>query len=164
MKEFCSKKNLKDLIVVGWSLGGLITMKFAEVAPELVKHIVLVCSVGHLGLIAKETDGTEVKTMDQIKSNQKYKTFTEIIEKKEIEKMRGIFNLVLFKGLEHISEERKNELVQTSLVQRNYNETIFVVANPNIDLSKIKAHWTIVIGNDDVVTPLPCINVTIVDL
>lgn len=99
LREFCLVKHLSNLTVVGWSLGGVVTMKFVEISPELVRHVVLVCSGGHLGLTTKEADGTEVRTMEQIVNNQKHMMFNHIIEKKESEKMRGIFDMVLFKGL-----------------------------------------------------------------
>lgn len=44
-------------------------------------------------------------------------------------------------------------------------EAIYAIANPNIDLSKTKAHsWTIVYGSEDVVTPKSNIEPTINEL
>lgn len=93
---------------MGWSLGGVVAMKFAEIAPELVAHVLLVCSGGHLGVAAKEADGTEVKTMEQVKANAKHQMFSSIIQNKDRVKMRSIFDMVLFKGLEHLTDQRKN--------------------------------------------------------
>lgn len=51
LKLFCLSKNIKQCIPIGWSFGGGVSMKFAEIAPQIVCKLVLTCSVSHLGLI-----------------------------------------------------------------------------------------------------------------
>lgn len=48
--DLCRIKQVKQCFAVGWSFGGGISMKLAEMAPELVQKVVLTCSVSHEGL------------------------------------------------------------------------------------------------------------------
>lgn len=50
LKSFIELKGLKDVVLVGWSYGGGIAMKTAEIAPELVSKIIPTCSISHMGL------------------------------------------------------------------------------------------------------------------
>ena len=45
--------KIKKFIPIGWSFGGLISMKLAEISPKLVDKIVLIASVGYQGLDVK---------------------------------------------------------------------------------------------------------------
>ena len=47
LKDLCKKKGIEKCAVVGWSLGGGIAMKLAEIAPELVVKVALVASMPH---------------------------------------------------------------------------------------------------------------------
>lgn len=49
VNEFMEIKNIKDAVVVGWSLGGGVVMELAAKYPEKVKHLVLLASVGVKG-------------------------------------------------------------------------------------------------------------------
>jgi pimeloyl-ACP methyl ester carboxylesterase len=42
VKKFCDEKSLKNIVMVGHSMGGAITLKFALTYPEYLKAIVLV--------------------------------------------------------------------------------------------------------------------------
>jgi hypothetical protein len=75
--------------------------------------------------------------------------------------MRGIFEASLLKYAQHLSEERKKELGSSAFQQRHYFESLAIVANPDINLDKIKAKWLIIIGKEDTITPLTCIEPTI---
>jgi pimeloyl-ACP methyl ester carboxylesterase len=48
--DFCKIKAIKQCVAIGWSFGGAIALKLAEVAPELVSKVVLTCSVSYLGI------------------------------------------------------------------------------------------------------------------
>lgn len=50
VREFCKMLGISKCIANGWSFGGGITMKLAEMAPELVTKMILTCSVSHEGL------------------------------------------------------------------------------------------------------------------
>lgn len=49
--DFCTIKNIKSCILNGWSFGGGVSMKIAELAPHLVHKLILTCSVPHDGMI-----------------------------------------------------------------------------------------------------------------
>lgn len=49
VNEFMEIKNIKNAVVVGWSLGGGVVMELAANHPEKVKHLVLLASVGVKG-------------------------------------------------------------------------------------------------------------------
>jgi pimeloyl-ACP methyl ester carboxylesterase len=55
-------KNILKVILIGWSFGGGVSMKLAEIAPELVIKIVLTCSVSHLGLALTNENGIKAST------------------------------------------------------------------------------------------------------
>lgn len=48
--DFCGKKGINQCVAIGWSNGGIVSMKFAELAPKLVTKIILTCSVAIRGL------------------------------------------------------------------------------------------------------------------
>ncbi len=45
--DFCKLKKIKECTAIGWSFGGGVSMKLAELIPETVKKIILTCSVSH---------------------------------------------------------------------------------------------------------------------
>lgn len=65
--NFCKIKNIKQCIAIGWSFGGGVSLKFAEIAPELVTRVILTCSVSHLGIRLLDSNNVLVKEMDKIR-------------------------------------------------------------------------------------------------
>jgi len=55
--------------VIGWSFGGAVSMKLAEIAPELVTKIILTCSTSHLGAIMFDDNHVQIKTYEQIRQH-----------------------------------------------------------------------------------------------
>ena len=43
--EFCKLRGIQKCAINGWSFGGGVAMKVAEIAPELVQKMVLTCSM-----------------------------------------------------------------------------------------------------------------------
>ncbi len=66
--DFCRLKDIKECVAIGWSFGGGISMKFAELAPQLVKKVVLTCTISYNGYICMN-EGVACKTMEQIRSH-----------------------------------------------------------------------------------------------
>lgn len=52
--------------MVGWSFGGAVCQKIAELAPDLVSKLILTCSVSHEGLSMPDAEGKLCKTSDQL--------------------------------------------------------------------------------------------------
>lgn len=48
VKDFCDKRGLKNIVMIGHSMGGAIVQKFALMHPEYLKGIVLVCTGARL--------------------------------------------------------------------------------------------------------------------
>lgn len=65
--EFCAIKKIEHCVAIGWSFGGGISMKFAELAPNLVKKVVLTCSISYNGYICLTAEGVACKSMELIK-------------------------------------------------------------------------------------------------
>jgi pimeloyl-ACP methyl ester carboxylesterase len=55
--------------VIGWSFGGAVSMKLAEIAPELATKIILTCSTSHLGAIMFDDNHVQIKTYEQIRQH-----------------------------------------------------------------------------------------------
>lgn len=45
--DFCKVLDLKKIIINGWSFGGTVSQKVAEIAPDLVHKLILTASVCH---------------------------------------------------------------------------------------------------------------------
>ena len=50
MIELCKLLKIEKAIVNGWSFGGTIAQKVAEMAPELVVKLILTASVSYEGI------------------------------------------------------------------------------------------------------------------
>lgn len=54
--------KINKAILNGWSFGGAISQKVAELAPEIVTKLILTCSVSHEGLQSLDPTGKHCKT------------------------------------------------------------------------------------------------------
>lgn len=80
--DFCKIKNIKQCTAIGWSFGGAVSMKLAEIAPELVTKVILTCSVSHLGIRLLNANNEVVKEMDQIRQIPTIQLMKHIIQTK----------------------------------------------------------------------------------
>lgn len=55
--ELVHHLNIKRIVVNGLSFGGGISMKIADLEPELVDKLLLICSVSHEGFGTKDETG-----------------------------------------------------------------------------------------------------------
>lgn len=67
--EFCKIKNIKECTAIGWSFGGGVSMKLAEIAPELVTKLILTCTVPHNSLQFFDNNKVLIKEMEQIRQH-----------------------------------------------------------------------------------------------
>lgn len=108
LKEFCEKKQLNQITLVGWSLGGLVVMKLAELIPDRAANVVLTCSAGHLGICHKDPNTQEpIDTVERVKQNDKHKFMGKCIEDKNAMMMCGVFDAALLQFSPHVTFERK---------------------------------------------------------
>lgn len=59
--------------------------------------------------------------------------------------MRGIFDLILYKKMENVSEERKAELALDPFNQRCYLELLAALSNSDINIDLIKTPVLIIL-------------------
>ena len=50
-------KKVQNVTINGWSFGGLVVMKVAELRPDLVRKIVMTNAIGHEGYHLKDGQG-----------------------------------------------------------------------------------------------------------
>ena len=62
--ELMKMLKVKKAILNGWSFGGAVVQKTAEMAPELISKLILTCSVSHEGVKTLKEDGTPAKTLE----------------------------------------------------------------------------------------------------
>ena len=71
------------------------TMKIAELKPELIDKIILTNAVGHRGYHLKDPKGEWISDEEFMDSN-KLKDFEKMLIEKNEEMLRQIFELMLF--------------------------------------------------------------------
>ena len=118
-------------------------MKFAEIAPELVVKLLLVCSVPHTPIKIMNGD-KECKTVAEIKEVPEVYHMQELIDSQNWQQVLVEWEEYFFQGIE-ISQEDKETLVKLAIQQRNYLEGCEAVANNDIDINKIKVEVTFMI-------------------
>ena len=59
--EFCKILKIEKAIINGWSFGGSIGQKVAEMAPGLVVKLILTASVSHEGLYLTNEKGERIQ-------------------------------------------------------------------------------------------------------
>ena len=80
----------------GWSFGGPIVMKAAELAPELVGKLILTCSGSIDGLVLKDEEGKEARTEEEVQKHRVPVTTSSIIQSENKELMKAVFDKSLF--------------------------------------------------------------------
>jgi len=94
VKDFCDKRGLKNIVMIGHSMGGAITQKFALMYPEYLKGIVLVCTGARLRVapivfeVIRKSYAEAVKLIIELSFSAK--ASTELKEKaaKQLEKIK----------------------------------------------------------------------------
>ncbi len=103
VKKFCDEKGLKNIVMIGNSMGGAIVQKFALDYPEYLKAIVLVCTGAKLRVTPiifeaiKENHAQAVELIAEFVFSNK--TANEIREK-VMEEMRSISPNVIYGDFE----------------------------------------------------------------
>ena len=134
VKGFCDKRNLKDIVMVGHSMGGAITLTFALTYPKYLKAIVLVCT------------GAKLKVAPMI--------FEEI--KRNCENLMELMKRYAFS--EKTPIEIKNKAVE--IMRKVKPEVLYAdfEACDKFDvtksLKKISLPTLIICGKDDLLTPV----------
>ncbi|EAR92522.1 alpha/beta fold hydrolase (macronuclear) [Tetrahymena thermophila SB210] len=174
LKEFCQTLQLQDLIICGWSLGGIVTLQFTAENPLLVKRAVLIAS-GHVEGFPLQindvqgsstnndnSDNTQtrrVQSIEEVNAHPKIQYFKQIIKHQDKTTFKNICKSVLFNGLyaPNLECEELNLFAEGFLKQQNYVEIAFALSNFNIAktnlLDRIQCPILIYHGAKDVVIP-----------
>ncbi|MEM2256281.1 MAG: alpha/beta hydrolase [Candidatus Bathyarchaeia archaeon] len=133
VKKFCGKRKLKNIIMVGHSMGGAITQKFALTYPEYLKAVVLVATGAKLRVAPI--------IFEEIK---RYDNFMKLMKK--------------YAFSEKTPDEVKNNAVK--IMKRIRPEVLYgdFEACDKFDvtgnLNRINLPTLIICGNDDLLTPV----------
>jgi pimeloyl-ACP methyl ester carboxylesterase len=93
VKKFCDEKDLKDIVMVGNSMGGAIVQKFALDYPEYLKAIVLVCTGAKLRvnpIIFEAIKGNHAQAVELIAEFAFSNKASSETKLKVIEEMRNV--------------------------------------------------------------------------
>ena len=66
--DLLDKKKLTKITINGWSFGGLVVLKVAEMRPDLIDKIVMTNAIGHQGYHLKDSQGNYISDDDFLKS------------------------------------------------------------------------------------------------
>jgi len=135
LKKFLDHMNLKDVILVGNSLGGHIALVFAKMYPELVKGLVL---TGSSGLYESGMGESYPKRGDYDYIRQKAENVfydPKVATKEMVDEVYSTVN-------------DRNKVVRTLAIAKSA-----IRHNMAKDLPNIKVPACIIWGKDDIVTP-----------
>jgi pimeloyl-ACP methyl ester carboxylesterase len=134
VKNFCAERSLKDIVLVGHSMGGAIVQSFALKYPEYLRGIVLVST------------GAKLRVAPVI---------FEIIKKDYEEAVEFMIDLLFFNYVkDEIKQRTLIELkkIKPEVVYRDFEACDkFDLTN---EIEKIKIPTLIVCGSEDVLTPV----------
>lgn len=91
----CDLIQVKTATFVGWSLGGLVVMKIAELRPDLAEKIVLTCSVGHRGLKFIDVIDNATIPMKEIQKIQQLQVMETALKQRKLDVVKTAFKLFL---------------------------------------------------------------------
>jgi pimeloyl-ACP methyl ester carboxylesterase len=111
LKEFCQLRGIEQCIANGWSFGGGVAMKLAEIAPELVTKVILTCSVSDKGLQLR-AEGKPCLKREEIAANPKAQFMINIVENKDSTTLAQVYEGLLFKFIEGFSQEKKAKILR----------------------------------------------------
>ncbi len=103
VKKFCDRKNLRNIVMIGHSMGGAITQKFALTYPEYLKAIVLVCTGAKLKVapIIFEEIKRNYENLMELMKNYAFSSKTPVeIKDKAVEIMKLVKPEVLYGDFE----------------------------------------------------------------
>ena len=134
VKKFCDEKSLKNIVMIGHSMGGAITLKFAMTYPEYLKAIVLVDTGAKLRvapIIFEEIKRNYDNVMDLMKKYAFSEKTPVEIKNKTVEIMKRVKPEVFYGDFEACDK--------------------FDVMG---SLNKINLPTLIICGRDDLLTPV----------
>jgi pimeloyl-ACP methyl ester carboxylesterase len=151
VKLFVDALSLKDFAIMGWSLGGTVTMQFVADYPEYAAELILLGSGSTRGfpIYGVNADGRidyskRLKTREEIKVDPIRSIPIETAyAKRDKEFLKLVWRATIYDRNEP-SPEKFNEYMEDCLTQRHYADTNYCINKFNIS----KYHNGVVEGNN----------------
>ena len=139
---FCGQLKVEKCMVVGWSFGGAITMKFAELAPHLVTKVLLVCSMAAHGFKIPKGDGKFCESREEMKESQMFNMMNGNITSQNVEAVRAPWRVSLFANVSDYPTEKIDMMIKSQFNQRCLLDWFYASASSDIHLDNIKVPVT----------------------
>jgi pimeloyl-ACP methyl ester carboxylesterase len=141
LKMFVDELGLQRFSIIGWSMGGGVSMQFASNYPDYVERLVLLASVSTRGYPFYQLDKygqpilTErLKTKEEIaKDTRRTIPVLTAYKNRDKEFLRQLFNLTMYTHKQP-SEERYDAYIDDVLTQRNLLDVYYALNRFNISL------------------------------
>lgn len=123
LKLFVDALGLRKFALMGWSMGGCVSMSFAANYPEYVDKLILLASGSTRGYPLYFTDENgrpirRVQTREEVDKHPKTKMVIDAYNKRDKNFLRAMFNMVIYTHNQP-DEERYQEYLNDILTQRN---------------------------------------------
>lgn len=171
LNYFVDALNIEDFTLVGWSLGGQVSMDFAGLFSEKIKQLILIASVGVRGLVMpkdKDTneDNKKLKLPNFLKNfNIKHdQSFTvpilNGIKDKDIDFFEDLFRQTIY-NVNDPNPDDLRKMAEDFLKQRCFLEALLAMVTYNNTsedgdglINKINKKVTWIHGDKDMVVPI----------
>ena len=138
IEELIKFLDLKDLIILGWSLGGGVAMELAYLLRERTKKLILSASIGVKGFTMysynqedKQFDFSKtLQSLDELRKSPYYLPQQKMIEDKNVGMIRVLVQRMF--GVGKATEGFINNFLQSAIRQRNLLELLCSMRNFNI--------------------------------
>mgnify|MGYP000942751154 CR=1 FL=1 len=139
IKEWATTLGLSSFILMGWSLGGAVSMDYAAHYPEDVEKLILMCSASTRGypifkkdehglpIIEQPLHSREEIARDPIQVLPMLNAYRE----KNKEVLKAIWNVLIYTSKKP-NDEQYDKYLEDMLTQRNLVDVDYALANFNI--------------------------------
>jgi pimeloyl-ACP methyl ester carboxylesterase len=169
LKLFADALDLKDFILVGWSLGGCVSMQFVVDNPEYASKLILMESGSTKGFPLEKRNIFRRRTGEMLKTKEEIaKAITPLlnaVEKKNKFLLKAMCNKSLY-NVNKPSREKFQEYIDDILTQRNLLDVNHALSYFNIsyesngviegtgEVGKINIPTLVIHGDMDKLVPL----------
>lgn len=139
LKEWATTLCLSSFILMGWSLGGAVSLDYAAHYPEDVEKLILMCSASTRGypIFQKDEHGLPILDKPLHSREEIAKDPIQVLpilnayREKNKEVLKAIWNVLIYTG-EKPDEERYDRYLEDMLTQRNLVDVDYALANFNM--------------------------------
>lgn len=139
LKEWSAILGISPFILMGWSLGGAVSMDYAAHYPRDVEKLILMCSCSTRGYPIYKKDEFGMPIMDQPMHSReeiaqdpiKVVPILNAYREKNKEVLKAIWNLLIYTS-EKPNDEQYNKYIDDMLTQRNLVDVDYALANFNM--------------------------------